>query len=107
MSVRPEDAAAGVLRCFPEGVRRGCAGGGLDPQRGSHRAFAYGRAHSRRMGRRLRKSRLMRFRGTRSAPLCRDTNANFDLGRETKYWTARSPRRINRLDLPDLPMVRA
>ncbi len=50
---------AGVLRCFPEGVRRGCAGGGLDPQRGPHRAFADGRAHSRRMGRRLRKSRMM------------------------------------------------
>src|SRR5260370_30903907 len=59
MYVGPEDAAAGLLRCFPEGVRRGCAGGRLDPQRGPHRAFADGRAHSRRMGRRLRKSRMM------------------------------------------------
>ena len=39
-----------------QGVRRGGAGGGLDPQRGAHRADADGRTHRRRMDRRVRAS---------------------------------------------------
>ena len=54
LSVRIEDAAAGLLRRLAEGVRHRGAGRGLDPQRGEDYARAHGGTDRRRMGRRLR-----------------------------------------------------
>jgi hypothetical protein len=50
LSVRTENAAADLLRRVAEGIRRGGAGRGIDPQRGAHRTVANGRTDRRRMG---------------------------------------------------------
>ena len=57
LSVRAEDAAAGLLRHVAESIRCRRAGRGLDPQRSQDHAGAAGGTDVGRMGRRLRASK--------------------------------------------------